>query len=320
MNDLETARAAAAVPRGVALATIGILAAPLIDIFSKLAGETIPPVEITAMRFAVQAALMLPLLIFSAGIKTPKSERNWLKTQAFHAARGGLITLGMIAFVTTLQSMEVADAIAIFFVEPIILTVLGAVFLKETVGWRRYTACAVGFLGAMIVIRPSFQEVGPVALLPVVTALTVAIFALLTRMAAQRENPFAMQFYAGLWGFAFCVLIMAAGLFLGIELISPVLPDVTHTGFMVGVGAAAAFSGIMSVFSFRHAPASTLAPLQYFEIVSATILGWMVFGDLPDAMKWLGISIIIASGLYIIWRERRVKAQIVTAMRDTPPP
>lgn len=307
------------VSRGVTLATIAILAAPLIDIFSKLAADTVPPVEITVGRFLVQILIMAPFLLWQAGPRpTQKSARR--NTQAFHAMRGALITLSMICFVTTLQVMEVADAIAIFFVEPIILTVLGALFLKETVGWRRYTACAVGFFGALLVIQPSFQEVGAIAFLPIVAAFAIAIFALLTRMQAQKENPFSMQFQTGLWGLGFCVLIMAVAQACGVESFSPVWPDVRHVAFIIGTGMAAAFTGILSVFSYRYAPASTLAPLQYLEIVSATVFGWLVFNDFPDGMKWLGIAVIIASGLYIIWRERRVKANLVTAVQQTPAP
>lgn len=310
----------AMITRGVMLATIGILAAPLIDIFSKLAAATVPPVEVTAMRFLVQALVMVPFLLRRAGPSTAHGAPRRAPAHLFHALRGALITISMICFVTTLRVMEVADAIAIFFVEPVILTVLGSVFLKETVGWRRYTACAVGFLGAMLVIRPSFQEVGAIAFLPVVAAFAIAVFALLTRMQAQKENPFSMQFQTGLWGLGFCLGLMVLGSLLGFEDFTPALPDMPHTGFMVATGLAAAFSGILSVFSYRYAPASTLAPLQYLEIVSATALGWWVFGDFPDAMKWLGIAIIIASGLYIIWRERRVNARIVTAVRETPTP
>lgn len=309
------------VSHGVALATVGILAAPLIDIFSKLAADTVTPVQITAMRFIVQAALMAPFVLFMKRTIRVDGDGSRLKTTLFHALRGLLITISMIAFVSTLRVMEVADAVAIFFVEPVILTILGNIFLKETVGWRRYTACAVGFAGAMIVVRPSFQEVGPVALLPIVAAFAIALFAMFTRMLAQRENPFAMQFHTGIWGFGICAAIMLVAEPLGWTDFQAVLPDTLHTGYMIGVGVAAAFSGILNVFAYRYAPASTLAPLQYFEIVSATIFGWLVFDAFPDPIKWLGISIIIASGLYIIWRERRVKAPAIaaTSLGEIPP-
>lgn len=304
------------VSRGVTLAIVAALAGPLIDVFSKLAADAVPAVEITAGRFVVQAALMAPFLLVG---QVPRQESR-RTMHLLHALRGALLTLSMICFVTTLRFMEVADAIAIFFVEPIMLTVLGAIFLKETVGWRRYAACTVGFAGTLLVIQPSFQEVGAIAFLPVIAALAIAIFALMSRMLAQRENPFFTQFRTALWGLGFCILLMGIAWPAGIESFTPLMPDATPAGFIVATGVAAAFTGAVSVFSFRYAPASTLAPLQYMEIVSATALGWLVFGDFPDGMKWLGIAIIIASGLYIIWRERRVKAQIVTAVQETTTP
>ena len=121
-----------------------------------------------------------------------------------------------------------------------------------------------------------------------------------------------MQFQTGLWGLLFCAIAMWLGKGSGSTVFDVVMPDGKAMLFLLGVGVAAAVSGIMSVYAYRAAPASTLAPLQYFEIVSATIFGWLVFGHLPDALKWLGIAIIIASGLYILWRERRLASKPVS--------
>lgn len=192
------------------------------------------------------------------------------------------------------------------------MTVLGGIFLKETIGWRRYTACGVGFFGAMLIIQPSFEEVGYVALLPVVSALCVAIFVLMTRVLSHREDPWSMQFQMGIWGLLFCVLLLFVGEGSGSDLFDPVMPAGSAWFYVAGVGATAAIAGILGVYAYRAAPASTLAPLQYFEIVSATIFAWLVFGDFPDAVKWLGITIIMVSGLYILWRERRFASKPVS--------
>lgn len=287
--------------RGLGLMIVAMLIAPFIDIFAKLATDTASPTFITGMRFVFQALCMLPLVLWNG------SWRNFSWTMSgFHAIRAALITLSMVCFVAALAVMEVADTIAIFFVEPIILTVLSSIFLKEIIGWRRYTACAVGFLGAMIVIRPSFQEIGYVALLPIVSALCVAIFAMMTRALAHREDPWAMQFQMALWGIPICAVMLLIGDRAGIGFMMPTVPDWTLIAWLIGVGVFASLSGILAVYAYRAAPASVIAPLQYFEIVSATLFGWLVFGDFPDPVKWVGISIIIGSGLYIIWRERRV--------------
>ncbi len=286
---------------GLGLMVIAVLISPLIDIFAKLAITTIPSAEITAVRFVLQVIFILPIVI----VRGTLLDLTWKKT-GLHMLRGGLLVVTMLSFITTLKAMEVADAIAIFFVEPIILTILGSIFLKETIGWRRYTACAVGFFGALLVIQPSMQEVGWIALLPIVSAFGLAVFLLVTRLVAQNEDPWSMQFHAGIWGAVFCGMLLSIGDGTGSEIFDPVMPDMTAGLYLLGVGVTATISGVLGVYAYRAAPASVLAPLQYLEIVSATIFGWLVFGDLPDALKWLGIAIIIASGLYIIWRERRV--------------
>lgn len=300
------------IANGLGLMLVAMLIAPLIDLFSKLATETTSPTMITAGRFVFQALFMLPFVLWNGSWRT----FSW-KMSGFHAIRAAIITISMICFVATLAKMALADALAIFFVEPIILTILSNIFLKETIGWRRYTACAIGFVGALIVIRPSFEEVGFIAVLPVITAFCVAIFALMTRALAHREDPWSMQFQMSLWGMPICALVLIFGASSGIEMARPSLPDALTWSWLVGVGAVAALSGILAVYAYRAAPASVLAPLQYMEIVSATLIGWMVFGDFPDPVKWLGISIIVGSGLYIIWRERRFASRPVISAGKT---
>lgn len=301
MSLPKTANANDRISFGLTLMVLSVLLSPLIDIFAKLAIATVPSAQITAVRFILQVVFILPIVLVRGSL----FDLTWRKT-GLHALRGGLLVVTMLSFITTLKVMEVADAIAIFFVEPIILTILGSIFLKETIGWRRYTACAVGFLGALLVIQPSMQEVGLIALLPIVAAFGLAVFLLVTRMVAQNEDPWSMQFHAGIWGGLFCLVLLWLGEGTGSAVLDPVWPEGNAWYYLLGVGVTATISGVLGVYAYRSAPASVLAPLQYLEIVSATIFGWLVFGDLPDALKWLGISIIIGSGLYIIWRERRI--------------
>ena len=314
----DTERAASlngGVMTGMALMLAGVLIAPLIDIFSKLATAHLSSTAVAFVRFVLQSSFMLPFMLWRGSWREIR-----LSHAGFHAIRGGVLALSMISFVTTLRHMEVADAIAIFFVEPMILTILSSIFLGETIGWRRYTACGVGILGALLIIQPSFGEVGPVALLPVVTAFCVAIFAIMTRLRAHREDPWAMQFQTGIWGGLFCALALLVLDPQGTADIANLPGNMSAIGLLFGVSLAATTSGILSVYAYRHAPASTLAPLQYFEIVSATVLGWYVFGKFPDALKWLGIAIIITSGLYILWRERKIMSQLPPTGEPTPNP
>ncbi len=297
---------------GLLMMFLSVVLSPIIDIFSKLAATTIPPAEVTAARFILQSLFALPMMAM---------RRQWgvwtWRGAGIHAIRAAVLTLSMVSFVTTLQVMEVADAIAIFFVEPMMLTILSSIFLKETIGWRRYTACAVGFFGAMLIIQPSFQEVGFIALLPVVTALCIAVYVMITRVVSHSEDAGSMQFQAGLWGTCFSLILLALGRITGSAILDPVMPDLVAMLYLLGVGATAAVSGILTVHAYRAVPASTLAPLQYFEIVSATIFGWLVFDNFPNAIKWVGILIIIGSGLYILWRERRFASRPVSDTSET---
>ncbi|TWB61494.1 S-adenosylmethionine uptake transporter [Rhizobium sp. ERR 922] len=297
---------------GLSMMFLSVILSPVIDIFSKLAAATIPPGEVTAARFIFQALFALPIMAmrWQWGVWT------WRRS-GVHAIRAAMLTLSMVSFVTTLQVMEVADAIAIFFVEPMMLTILSSIFLKETIGWRRYTACAVGFFGAMLIIQPSFQEVGFIALLPVVTALCIAIYVMITRVVSHSEDAWSMQFQTAIWGTGFSLILLVIGRATGAVVLDPVIPDLTAMLYLLGVGATAAAAGILTVYAYRAVPASTLAPLQYFEIVSATIFGWLVFDNFPDAIKWLGIVIIIGSGLYILWRERRFASKPVSDTSET---
>ena len=141
------------------------LIAPLMDSFAKLIGDAVAVGQIAATRFAVQSALLLPLAVFMGWLHRPGGPEVGL-----HLARALLLMVATAFFFTAVRYMPIADAIAIFFVEPFILTLLGGWLLGEQVGPRRYIACAVGFGGALLIIQPSFQELGAVAFLPLVTA------------------------------------------------------------------------------------------------------------------------------------------------------
>ncbi|MVA25698.1 EamA family transporter [Agrobacterium vitis] len=300
---------------GLGMMVLSVLITPLVDVFSKLATQTMPAAEISLARFFFQILFMLPVLMI---------RRTWLKLSwsntRLHMIRGGVLCLSMLTFVTALRTMEVADAVAIFFVEPIILTILSGIILKEKIGWRRYLACGTGFIGAMLVVQPSFQEVGAVAFLPIIAAFCIAIFAILTRLLSRHQDPFVMQVETGCWAMVFCTIMIAIGQTMNLAMFDLVQPDLTGTIWLICTGATAAVGGVLGVFAYRAAPPSMLAPLQYLEIVTATLFGWLVFHDLPDALKWLGIAIIIGSGLTIIWRERKHASRPVSESSGPPQP
>lgn len=283
------------VAMGLMVAAMLIL--PGIDAIAKWLSSSIPAAEVTWSRFAFQSLFMAPLAL---RVRSP------LRLQDFgiHALRGILLAVTTLVFFTALAYLPMADAIATFFVEPLILTVLAMVFLGEPVGWRRISAVLVGLGGAMIVIRPGFAAFGWPSLLPVVAACCFALYLLLTRRLAMRDDPARMQFFAGVFGFVFMSAVLLFGHLSSVGGLNPVWPDATQWGLMVVLGAIATFGHLLVVHAFRRAPAVVLAPFQYLEIVAATLLGLVVFGDFPDAMTWVGIAVIVGAGLYVFHRER----------------
>ena len=286
---------------GAGLMVIFSLLAPVQDTLVKLATDHVSSGVIAFSRFFIQALILVPLVALRWG-----PSRLWpQRAPHLHALRGVLMATLTVMFTIALESMYVADAIAIFFVEPMIVTLLGGLILREQVGWRRYLACAVGFVGALLVIQPSFEELGWVAFLPLGVALLFSIYLILTRQLAQHEEPVAMQAYTGVTGLVFLGAILAVLDPMGSETFALTPPSPYALMLLGGMGLIATFNHLLLVQAFRRAPASVLAPIQYLEIVTGVLLGWMIWAYVPNALKWAGIAIIVASGLYIVWRESR---------------
>jgi drug/metabolite transporter (DMT)-like permease len=284
--------------------------APMMDAFAKATPSEVPLGQILAARFTVQAAILVPLA-WLAGLGGWPSRRDI----ALHLGRGFALLAATGCFFAAIRHMPIADALAIFFVEPFILTLMGAVFLKEAVGWRRLAACATGFAGALLVIRPGLGDLGLVTLLPLGTALLFAVYMFLTRSMSQRLHPVALQAHTAL---AACLLILPPLILMngsGSALFDPIVPEGRALWTLAGVGVIATVSHLFITLALRFAPAATVAPLQYLEIVGATVIGFFAFGDFPEPLTWAGIAVIVASGLYVFARERARGAPV-----DRPPP
>ncbi|MFN0116515.1 MAG: DMT family transporter [Paracoccaceae bacterium] len=287
--------------------------APFIDAFAKLASARIPVGEITAARFFGQAVLMLPVVF---ALRLPL--RLQLRSLAVTALRATLLMVSTYTFVSAIAVMPLADALAIFFVAPFILLLLGRVLFGEPVGPRRVGACLFGFLGALLVIRPNATAIGSAALLPLTTALLFALYMLITRAQSRTAHPVAMQFHTAWTGLLICaaVLLLADGS--GHPELDPVWPIGIDWVWLAGVGAAAAVSHLAITYALAFAPSATLAPLQYLELVMSVTLGYLIFGNFPTPFAWAGIAVIVASGLYIIHRER-LTAKGTGALTGQPP-
>ena len=287
---------------GMAIMILAVALVPIGDALSKSMTAVLGPFEIAFWRFALQM-LVLGLVLL---VLRQRLERG----PPLLLLLGGLTSAAVLAaLIGAFVVMPIATAIAIFFVEPLLLTVLSAIFLGERTGWRRYLAVLVGLVGVVIVIRPSWDIFGWASLLPLVAALAFALNAIIMRRLSRQMTSVSIQFWfaliaaialgAGLLATGRMTLVSSAGVHMG-----------GPWGILAVMGALSAFTFFLFAEAFRRTPASTLAPFQYLEIIGATILGYVVFGDFPDFWTWIGTAVILAAGLYVFHRERRAAAAL----------
>ena len=287
------------VPLGIAMMLAFCAMAPLIDVAAKFASQSVSVGQVTLARMVVQALLMAPVvLILRRSLRLTSAQFGWL------ALRAVFLLASTFTFVSALQIMPVADALAIAFVEPFILLAMGAVLFGDLVGPRRIVAALVGFCGALLVIQPNFAVFGAVALYPLGTAVCFALYMLVTRRIAREVAPEPMQFHTAWIGVVIIAPVLALGAGLDITVLALSNPEAVVWGQLFAVGLAAAVSHMAITYALRYAPSATLAPLHYLEIVTAVLFGWLFFGDWPNLLSWAGIAVITGSGLYIIARER----------------
>ena len=284
---------------GVLLMIAFCILAPLIDVFSKLAAQGVPVGVIVLGRGLVQGGLMLPV-VFAMGLTLRLTRRSlWLAL-----LRAVLLVVSTYCFVAAVRVMPIADALAIVFVEPFIILLIGRIVLSEQVGARRLGACAVGFVGSLFVIQPSFAVFGAIAFFPLGTALSFALYMLVTRHLSRTIHPVAMQLHTAVLSAVLCLPVLAIGTWAGEASLTFQAPEGIFWLWCFCMGLASAVSHLAMTYALRFAPSSTLAPLHYLEIVTATLLGYLIFDDFPGLLKWTGIVIIVAVTLdYLIKRR-----------------
>jgi drug/metabolite transporter (DMT)-like permease len=234
-----------------------------------------------------------------------------------YLARGALILTATSLFFAALRDLPLADALAIFFVEPFILLLLAALLLKEKLGWRRLSACGVGFSGALLVIQPQYDTIGLASLFPIGTAVCFAFYLLLTRKMAQHISPITLQLNTSIAAALIIVPLIIIFDGSGNTALDPVWPSPYHIMLLFGVGLTATIAHMFLTYAFRFCTVTILGPLQYLELVSATIFGLLVFSDLPNTTSFIGMGIIVMSGLYVLMREHALEKRSAQH-RDTP--
>ncbi len=276
---------------GVALMIAAMMLLPFLDVVAKFLGQQgMPVMQIVWARMAFGALLTLPFVLRHGGPAAIRPDRPW-----YHGLRAVLLIAATFLFFSALKYLPIADALAIFFVQPLILTAISPFVLGEKVGPRRWAAVCVGFIGTLIIIRPGFAELNPGTLMALGAGASLACYFAMTRRIAGRAPAMVTTFHTSLIG----TLLTTA------LIIAPwQAPNPAQWAMLFLIGVIATAGHYCIVRAYDHAEASLLAPLAYTEMIMATLVGWWFFGDLPDGYTLVGVSILIACAIYISIRER----------------
>ena len=257
---------------------------------------------------------------FAGGWRVIRTQRLVL-----HILRGLLVVFANITFFLGLAVLPLADAVAIFFVSPLLITVFSVVFLGEQVGPRRWVAVLVGFLGVLIVQRPGTEAFQLASLLPVLAATSYAGLHMMTRFIGKTESAATMTVYIQLTFIVVCLLfwlIAGDGRFADQENASLaflfrawVWPEPGDWWLFLLIGFATGFGGFLISQAYRVAEAAVVAPFEYLALPIAIVAGYLIFGEVPDTLTFAGIALILGAGLFIIWREAVAEQDMVDVPR-----
>jgi len=282
------------------------------DVGFKLLSDDYPLHQLVLFRSLI--GLSLTLLLFAP------LEGGWqvLRTKRLgvHLLRGSCIVFANMAFFLALATMPLSDVTTLFFVAPILITLFSVLFLGETVGYRRWIAIAVGLLGVVVMMRPGQETFRLVAILPVLSAAAYAMMQILTRKLGVTERASTLAFYIQLLFLMVSLsfgLIAGDGKFInGANAGNPTLdfllrawqwPDLKAIGIISMLGLASGFGGYLISQAYRTTAATILAPFEYVALPLSIVWSVLFWGDWPDTVAWSGIFLILASGLYVFWRE-----------------
>jgi drug/metabolite transporter (DMT)-like permease len=281
--------------RGISLILISSIFLSTSDATSKYLSASLPAIEIAWIRFTVFAIIMLPAMI--PGSPLFALHTNRLRQQGL---RGVTLVTSSLLFICGLGFLPIAEASATSFISPLFVTALSIVFLGEVVGVRRWLATAVGLIGVLIVLRPGTSSFHIAAIFPIVSALAWAASLIMTRMLSGKDAAITTMTYTSILGVSMMSLLVP------IVWIAPTWHQVL---FGVLVGVASTVGQWIVVIAFRYADASVLAPFSYIQLLWVSLLGFFLFGEVPDI--WTITGVIVASGLYTAHRERVRRSQLL---------
>lgn len=276
--------------RGIALMAMGMFLFSGVDAMAKFLTDSAHPIQIAWFR---QLGLFLGVLML-IGIqgRSVLSSAN----PKLQIGRGVLAACSATLFIIGISYVPLADAVAITFVAPFMVTVMGALILRERVGIRRWTAVTIGFVGTLIVIRPGLGVIHPAAILLIFAACAFALRQILSRILAGTEKTRTTV--------AYTAIVSWVLLTLPLPFVWQTPSSALEIGLLFGMAVVAAIAETLVIMALDAAQAVVVAPVQYSMLIWGTFYGFVVFGQLPDGWTWLGATIIMATGLYTMNRER----------------
>ena len=291
--------------KGIALVLASTIFLGTSDVTAKYLSATLPSIEIAWIRFLVFAMIMTPAMMPGSPLYAMQTNRLGL-----HLVRGAALLGSSLFFISGLRFLPIAEASATGFVAPLFVTALSIVFLGEKVGLRRWIATAVGLIGVLIILRPGTGAFHPAAFFPLVSALAWACTLIMTRMMSGTERAITTMTYSSIAG----LLILSA--LVPFVWVTPTWHDIAF-GILIGVASTA--GQWIVVLAFRYADASVLAPFSYTQLLWVSVLGYLIFGEVPDVYTVTGAAFIVATGLYTAHRERVRRSQLLAVPGEPSP-
>jgi drug/metabolite transporter (DMT)-like permease len=291
--------------KGIALILASTVFLGASDVTAKYLSASLPSIEIAWIRFLVFALIMSPAMLPGSPLFALRTDRRGL-----HLLRGAALLGSSLFFISGLRYLPIAEASATGFVSPLFVTALSIIFLGEKVGLRRWIATALGLLGVIIILRPGTGAFHPAAFFPLVSALAWACTLIMTRMMSGSERAVTTMTYSSIAGV--CIL----STLVPFVWVAPTWHDIL---FGVFIGVASTAGQWIVVLAFRYADASVLAPFSYTQLLWVSILGFLVFGEVPDIWTITGAAFIVASGLYTAHRERVRRSQLLQVEGEPSP-
>jgi drug/metabolite transporter (DMT)-like permease len=276
---------------GIAIMIAAMLVFPFLDVVAKMLGnQGVSVIEIVWARLFFGMLITAPILISQEGLVALRPREPKL-----NALRGAFIVGSTMMFFGALRFQGVAETLSIYFVQPLVITMMAPFFLGEHVGVRRWMAVLVGFIGVLIIIRPGFQALNPGMFLAFGAGVGSGVSLLLSRKLAAGGSPLANTFYTGLFGSLFASV---AVIFVWQT------PDLHHLLMFILLACIGTIGNYLTIKACQYAEVSLLAPFGYTEMINATLGGWYFFGDFPDFWTFVGVGILVACAIYISNHER----------------